>query len=873
MTQFDAAPPALRFDHREHGLGVSSPAPRLSWLPAPGAVDAYEVEARADDGRVWTAFASADERVGFPWVGPELRSRERRSVRVRAITPDGPDAWSAAADVEAALLSRRDWRASLIEPDSDTAARPVFRRRFEVAQTPQRARLYATFHGIGVIRIDGVRVGTEQLSPGWQSYEHRLAVAVHDVTHLVQKGSHVIEVSVADGWWAGRLGFLGQRALYGDTVGAIVQLEMTGPDGGLDIVATDSTWRWRGGPVLAADLYDGETFDARRELSLDDDVDDPQAWAPVGVRDLPPAELMAQDAPPIRAKEVREPERIFTSPSGRTLVDFGQNLVGWVRLTARGTAGTRITVRHAEVLEDGELGVRPLRTAEATDRWILAGTGEETWEPGFTFHGFRYAEISGWPSDTLEPGDIRAVVVHSDLRRTGWFDTAHTGLRRLHENVVWSMRGNFVSIPTDCPQRDERLGWTGDIAVFAPTATYLYDTTAFLESWLRDLAAEQHDDGVIPYFVPSLPFPPEHRHRPVFVHNPTAVWGDVCTILPFALYDETGDVEVLRRSFPTMLRWLDCVESLAGADRVWEGSFQYGDWLDPSAPPEAPALGATDPALVATAYFAHSAGLAAHAAGLLGDGAARARLRRLHREVVEGFRARFVAPDGRLTSDSQTAYAIGLQLDLLDRPARRIAASRLVELVRAGGHRIGTGFVGTPLILHALTAVGAVDDAYALALQREAPSWLYAVMQGATTVWERWDSMLPDGSINPGEMTSFNHYALGAVASWLHETVGGLSSVEPGWRRLRVAPRPHDEVRAASTAHETPGGRAEVAWELLGDQLRVELLVPDGATAEVDLEGHDLFELGAGRHVLERSWTAEIRRRRAPETTTGAAPR
>lgn len=852
-----AAPGRPKVDHRAVALGVPAASPRISWAAAADAIG-YELESTTADGAIWTARVAKESYLGTEWVGPALQSRARRTLRVRAIMEYGYSAWSQPAEVEASLLEATDWTASFIEAPIVQAGRPVFRRRFNIQGHLDSARLYISFHGIGVTRINGQRIGDDVLAPGWQHYPTRLGVSVHDVAQHLKQGNNLIEVELGDGWWSGHLGFNGLRNIYGDNLGVIAQLE-TKSGNQLEIpLITDSQWVWTHGPTLAADLYNGQTFDARKVHPHDSDIKDAGRWKPVSVdANAAHTPLRSIDAPAIRAVEELLPKQIFRSPKGRLIVDFGQNLVGWVQLTADGPAGTEITIRHAEVLEHGELGVRPLRAAAATDRWLLAGSGRETWEPSFTYHGFRYAEISGLPSDDLQPEDIRAIVVSSDLKRAGWFDCDHADLKRLHENVVWSMRGNFVSIPTDCPQRDERLGWTGDIAVFAPTASYLFDSTAFLSSWYEDLAAEQRDDGLIPYFVPSLPFPPELADNPVFNHTHTAVWGDAATLVPFALYEETGDVQILRRAFPTMKKWVDGIAALAGPSRIWDQGFQYGDWLDPSAPPEEPAHGATDPSLVATAYFAHSARLAARAAELVGFEEERVRFQDLHHEIATAFRQRFVTAAGRLTSDSQTAYAIAIQLDLLEeKSSRDAAAARLVDLVRGGGHKIGTGFVGTPLILHALTSAGALEDAYKLLMQTELPSWLYAVKMGATTIWERWDSMLPDGSINPGGMTSFNHYAFGAVASWLHSTVGGLSSLAPGWTRMRVAPRPHPAISQASTAHITPAGRASVEWNIEAGIMTLKVTVPPGTSADVVLEGYALQELFPGHHVIERPWPA-----------------
>ncbi|WP_262402178.1 alpha-L-rhamnosidase C-terminal domain-containing protein [Actinomadura sp. CNU-125] len=422
-------------------------------------------------------------------------------------------------------------------------------------------------------------------------------------------------------------------------------------------------------------------------------------------------------------------------------------------------------------------------------------------------------------------------MIGSDLRRTGWFSSSHELLDRFHENVVWGMRGNFVDVPTDCPQRDERLGWTGDIQVFAPTATFLFDSAGFLGSWLADLAAEQEPDGSVPFVVPDV------------LHDPSpaaAAWGDAATLVPWVMYQRTGDLGVLERQLPSMRGWVDRMEALAGPERLWSGGWQFGDWLDPQAPPEAPGRAKADPDVVATAHLARSAEVVAEAARVLGRPGVAARYASLAAEVREAFARAYVTPAGRILSDAQTVYALAIEWALLPGERQRAAAGRrLADLVRGSGFRIATGFVGTPLVSDALTSTGNVEVAYRLLLQTKCPSWLYPVTMGATTIWERWDSMLPDGTINPGEMTSFNHYALGAVADWLHRCVAGLAPAAPGYREILVRPLPNAALTRAAARHVTPYGEAGVAWERVDGRFRLDVRVPVGATARVHLPGGD----------------------------------
>ena len=553
--------------------------------------------------------------------------------------------------------------------------------------------------------------------------------------------------------------------------------------------------------------------------------------------------LVAPDGPPVRVTDVLPAVSVTASPSGKTLVDFGQNVVGWVRLRVRGrSAGDEVVVRHAEVLEAAELGVRPLRTAKATDSYVLAGGDEVVLEPPLTFHGFRYAEVSGVPD--LDAADIEAVVVGSDLTRTGWFDSSHALLNRFHDNVVWGMRGNFVDVPTDCPQRDERLGWTGDIQVFSPTASFLYDSAGFLSSWLKDLAADQQEDGSVPFVVPDILGTPGPA---------AAAWGDAAAVVPWVIYQRTGDTEVLARQLPSMRGWVDRLAGLAGKDGLWTGGFQFGDWLDPTAPPDAPFAAKADPDVIATAHLVRSAEIVAEAAALVGETDAARHYADLATRTREAFAREYVTGGGRVLSDAQTVYALALEWALLPGAEQRERAGRrLADLVRASGFRISTGFVGTPLIADALTSAGEVDVAYRLLLQTGVPSWLYAVTMGATTVWERWDSMLPDGSINPGEMTSFNHYALGAVADWMHRRVAGLAPAAPGYREIEVRPLPGRALTHASARHLTPYGEASVSWTRGDGRFRLSVVVPVGTTATVHLPGAPAAErVGHGRHEYE----------------------
>ncbi|WP_049559610.1 alpha-L-rhamnosidase [Nonomuraea sp. SBT364] len=711
------------------------------------------------------------------------------------------------------------------------AQAPYFRREFTADQPPGRAVLRVS--GLGIVEpyLNGTRVGDEVLAPGWTSYRHRVQVSAYDVTALIKAGGNALGAIVGEGWASGRLGFEGKDRHYTDRPALYMRLELTyGPR--TEVIVTDEQWTAGTGAVLAASLYDGETYDARLEPERWQLPGFPGDWLPVEPLGWSLDTLVPTVADPIRRIEELAPVSLETR-GARTIVDFGQILTGWVKVRTTGEAGQSVTIRHAELLKNGELDVETLRSAKATDTYVHAG-GTAVWEPRFTFHGFRYAEIDG-PFD-----EVAAVVVHSDMRRTGWLDTSHEPLDRLHANAVRSMRGNFVGVPTDCPQRDERLGWTGDLNAFAPTAAFLYDVRAVLGSWLEDLAAEQREKGYVPWVVPDVLSAPS---------SPTALWSDVAVGLPWALYQEYGDTGILRRGYDSMASFVRDVETRLDENGLWSSGFQFGDWLDPDAPPDNPAGGKTDRHLVAAAYLARTTREMADTAGILGKGDDVAHFRALADKVRAAFRAEYVTAHGRVAGESATAYALAICFGLLD-PAQEVkAGKRLAELVAKTGYKISTGFAGTPLLLPALSRTGHLTEAYLLLMETGCPSFLYPVSMGASTIWERWDAILPDGTLNSTGMTSLNHYALGAVCDWLHKTVGGLSPLEPGYRRMLIAPRPGGGLTHATLRHWTVHGDVRVTWRI-GERFVLEVTIPDGTHAVVGLPDGETAEISGGSHTF-----------------------
>ncbi|WP_084622522.1 alpha-L-rhamnosidase [Demequina oxidasica] len=851
---------------------LPTPTPILSWM-VEADVDGWrqgEVEMELErDGATISERLSTPRSSGVTWPFEPLDDFADARLRARVIGVDGSTSeYSRWIPVRTAALQPHSLAARFVTAQDAPAdgpdlkdPRPTFRVATVVGvqQGLRRAILTSTAHGVYEAVVNGAAASDEVLAPGWTAYGRRLLTQTADVTSLLHEGDNVVGAEVAEGWFGERMGFDGVFAKgYEGPLSVWMQLRLEYEDGRIVCIGTDETWSatWSG-PTRSASIYQGEQRDDRLcdqgLSSIRDGKPALEAAASACVVETDQSVLRPASAPPVRRIERIEVAEV-TWLDGTARIDFGQNLVGWLDVSAIVPEGSTVTIRHAEVLEEGELATRPLRHASATDSVIAGSAGTINFAPRFTFHGFRYAEISGLASeDALR--SVTAVVVHTDMTRTGHFESSDPLLNQLHSNVVWGMRGNFLSIPTDCPQRDERLGWTGDVQVFAPTATYLYDSSAMLESWLEDLALEQQRfKGVVPSVVPM-----SVDAGPVL---PAAAWGDAATLVPAALFGMFGNDAVLRSSYDSMVSWVEVVLAQADDAGLWEGGFQFGDWLDPTAPHFNPADAKTKPEIVASAYLFRSLTVVAATAGRLGEKDDQARFASLAQRTKSAFVATYVTASGRMTSDAHTAYAIAIDFGLLDGDERRESAgARLAELVVSHAYRIRTGFVGTPVICDALTSTGHRDVAYRLLLETDCPSWLYPVTQGATTIWERWDSLLPDGSVNPGEMTSFNHYALGAVADWMHREIAGLdaartwhASSDAGIARVRFAPRPGGGLSSASASLDTSIGRFDVTWRISEDVLSVVMTVPANGESLIDLPGMTPESVGSGTHRREVAW-------------------
>ncbi len=837
----------LWLENRRGGktIGIGEAAPRISFTATgPGPFDLHFTR---DDGRQETSTVTDTQLV--PWPFAPLSPREGGQLTVSS------SQGVLDTRVEAGLGD--DWNVDFVSPSTSAPhyrPRPAYllRASFDLSHLTRgisRARLYVTAHGVYELELNGTRIGDDVLAPGWTSYRHRLRYQTHDLTDALTSGENVVGAWLADGWYRGHIGFDGGLwDIYGTDVALLAQLEVTTIDGLLHRIPL--TWSWAASPITAVGLYEGESFDARLlRDTWSTAAFDATDWAPATT--LTRAEFSARIEPPtalpVRQIEKIAPVSVDRQPNGRIRLNFGQNISGVLRIRLRAEAGRTVRLHHAEVIENGELGTRPLRAATSIDAYTARGSGVEVYTPRFTIHGFQYAELENWPGD-LTDGDVEAVVIHTDMRQTAWFDSSHPGLNKLHSNVQWSMRDNFVDLPTDCPQRDERVGWTGDIQVFAPTALRLFAAQGTLTGWLRDLAFEQEDLGHVPQFVPWI--------ECGFPNFPTAAWGDAAVIVPWEMYLADGDTRILAEQYASMRAWVDLVDDLTGNSGLWSGGFQLGDWLDPTAPPEDPGKSHTDKYLVATAYHVRTARILADTAALLGNEEDTKRYRAVAARAARAFQDEFISASGRVVSDTPTSIAVALVFDLFENEGQAArAGKRLLELAEQGGFHISTGFVGTPIICDALVLAGSVDYAYHLLRQEELPSWLYPVSMGATTIWERWDSMLPDGNINPGDMTSFNHYALGAVASFLHATVAGLESDAPGWERVRFQPRPGGGLTHASARYDSVRGTASIRWARDGGTLTIDVEVPAASTGVVVLPGTGReIHVGPGRHTITESF-------------------
>ncbi len=858
----------LRVEYQINPIGIDVPIPRLSWEITSSERNvcqtAFQIRAAADAAHLaagknlwWdSGKVASDQSIQVEYQGPLLNSGQRIYWQVRVWDEkDRASNWSEVAFWEMGLLKPEHWQASWIEPVleedlSKSQPCPFLRREFILTKQVRSARAYVSSLGLYEFYLNGQRVGDQVFTPGWTSYYRRVQYQTYDVTNLLRSGANAVGAIIADGWFRGFLSWNSVRNYYGQKLALLAQIQVQYQDGTSEIIGTDATWRASTGPILESDIYNGEIYEARLELNGWSQVGfNDQSWQPVKITAQGKRRLVAASGPPVRKIQEIKPIAIFKSPAGETIFDLGQNMVGWCRLRVQGPAGTVVTLKHAEVLDkNGNLYTENLRSAQQRDQFVLKGSGEEVFEPHFTFHGFRYVAVAGFPGEP-KLNNLTGIVIHSDMRPTGSFVCSNPLINQLQHNIQWGQKGNFVDVPTDCPQRDERMGWTGDAQVFSPTACFNMDVAGFYTKWLKDLAADQFRDGVVPHVIPDvlrqggaaawedvLDTKSNSPALPELKAGGSAAWADAAVVVPWTVYLYFGDRRILEQQYKSMKAWVDYMKQQAGDSYLWQTGGHFGDWLAFATNRSDYPGATTDKDLIATAYFAHSTDILQRVAAILGKEKDAQSYADLLANIKQAFLREYVTPNGRMVSGTQTAYALALAFDLLPDGVKQLAAERLAADVRSFKH-ITTGFVGANLINQVLTDHGYLDLAYMLLNRQDYPSWLYPITKGATTIWERWDGIKPDGSFQDPGMNSFNHYAYGAIGDWLYRVVAGIEidPAQPGYKHILIRPQPGGGITAASASHYSMYGKIESSWKIEGDNFHLSTTIPPNTTATIYL--------------------------------------
>lgn len=855
----------LTVENLSEPIGIETKTPRFSWKLTSKKRDvkqaAYEIQVKEGNKVVWLSGKVTSEKSIFnKYQGATLESNTKYTWQIRVWDNKGNTSKWAKSTFETAFVSSNDWKASWIssglKSDTVNGNVPMYRKAFSLSKKVVSAKVFVTSRGLYEIQINGKRMGDSYLNPGWTSYSKHLQYQTYDVSNLLEKGKNAIGALVGSGWYRTHLtGEPKKTNIFGKETALLFQMVIKYADGTQETVVSDASWKTSKSHILYSEIYNGEIQDARLEqkgystASFNDDK-----WTSVALKDFPIHYITSAINEPVRKHETLKPVKVLTSPKGETIFDFGQNIAGWIVVKIQGTSGDKIKLSHVEMLDkNGVPYFENLRTAKAQATYMLSGDGIETFEPHFTTFGFRYVKVEGI-TGKIDPNNFIAVALYSDIKKTGSFETSNASINQLQSNIQWSQKGNFLDIPTDCPQRDERLGWTGDAEVFSRTASYNFNVNQFFSKWLIDVAADQGKDGSVPFVIPNIFLPEVGFNLP----ESAAGWADASLIIPYNMYVSYGDKELVERQYPSMKAYLNHIRQIAKND-LWNTGWQFGDWLSYRVDDSNDEIGMksaiTDNYLVAQCFYVYNVQIMIKTATLLGKTEDVKEYQALLERVKKQFQNEFMTASGRLISETQTAYILALQFDVLPENLRPQAVERLVKNIESYNFHLTTGFLGTPFLNPVLTRFGHNDVAYKLLLQETYPSWLYPIKaHGATTIWERWDSKKQDGSFQDPSMTSFNHYAYGAVGDWMYRTIVGIDTEEAdgaGYKEITIKPQIGGDLAYAKGSVETNYGLLSSAWKIENDKFIFDVEIPVNTTATIEFPTEKIETITEGKVNLK----------------------
>ena len=870
-------------ENRTNPIGIDNLTPNFTWILTSSKRNvrqsAFQIQVSQnkilsksnifwDSGKV-----QSEQSVHIMYSGPKLLSSKKYYWRVRVWDQNGTASkWSVINTWQMGLLNTTDWQADWIEVNSETnidRSSPLFRSEFKIAKKIESATANITSHGLYLAYINGKKIGNAYFTPGWTSYNKRLQYQTYDVTKLLQQGNNAIGAILGSGWYRGPIAWGNNTDRYGKNLALLLQVKVNYTDGTSEIIGTNKNWKTSTGDIVSSRIYQGEVIDARKEkIGWDLPGYNDKDWNFVKVEAHDKSILVATENEPIKKHETFNPIEVFTTPQGDQVLDFGQNLVGFVQVKIKGKKGDKIILNHAEVLDkNGNFYTDNLRAATQENTYILNGEGEEVFEPHFSWQGFRYVRVKGI-SGAINPENFIATAIYSDMKKTGSFTTSNDLINKLQHNIEWGQKGNFLDVPTDCPQRDERLGWTGDAQVFFNTAAFNMQVDNFFTKWMKDLEADQLKDGSVTNVVPNV--------LGEINESGSAGWADAATIIPWNMYLNFGDKTILENQYKSMEAWLNYIDNIS-VNNLWESGRQFGDWLyyiPEDANDKRSAL--TDNFFIAQCFYANSIQIMIQTSQLLDKPDAVKKYTTLLKNVKKAFLNKYTTPNGGLTSNSQTAYVLALHFNMLPESLREQAAKRLADNIKSYNYHLTTGFLGTPYLCHVLTKFGYHDLAYTLLMQKTYPSWLYPVTQGATTIWERWDGQKPNGDFQDPGMNSFNHYAYGAIGDWMYKTLGGInsSSEKDGVGYKNIILKPHinnklvsksedkqsedEQLTMVKTNLDTYYGTISSHWKKNDNQFSMDFKIPVNTTAELHIPTNDVEKITEGKSKLQKSKDIKI---------------